>query len=61
MNIGIENIKTFEKRNKVYTTPLRTIYKFIEKYYFKESDIFPNNFIENIRIMQMKLSIYQLR
>ena len=40
MKIDIENINTFEKRNKVYTTQWRTIYEFIEEHYFKESDIF---------------------
>ena len=30
MNIDIENINTFEKRNKVYTTQWRTIYEVIE-------------------------------
>ena len=29
INIYIENINTFEKRNKVYTTQWRTIYKVI--------------------------------
>ena len=40
MNIDIENINTFEKRNKVYTTQWRKIYEVIEEDYFKESDIF---------------------
>ena len=30
MNIDIENISTFEKENKLYTTHWRTIYKVIE-------------------------------
>ena len=30
MNIDIENINTFEKRNKLYTTQWRTIYEVIE-------------------------------
>ena len=40
MGIDIENINTFEKRNKLYTTQWRTIYEFIEEDYFTESDIF---------------------
>ena len=30
MNIDIENINTFENRNKVYTTKWRTVYEVIE-------------------------------
>ena len=30
MNIDIENINTFENRNKVYTTQWRTVYEVIE-------------------------------
>ena len=33
MNIDIEDINTFEKINKVYTTQQRTIYKVIEPYF----------------------------
>ena len=40
MNIDIEKINTFGKRNKVNTTQWTTIYKVIEEAYFKESDIF---------------------
>ena len=43
MNIDIENINTFENRNKVYTNQWRTIYEVIEEYYFTESDIFPDD------------------
>ena len=43
MNIDIENINTFENRNKVYTTQWRTIYEVIEEYYFTGSDIFPDD------------------
>ena len=34
-NIDIENINTFEKRSKVYTTQWRKIYEVIEEDYFK--------------------------
>ena len=34
MNIDIENINTFEKRNKVYTNKWRTIYEVIEPEFF---------------------------
>ena len=43
MNIDNENINTFEKKNKVYTTQWRTIYEVIEPYFFERSDIFPDN------------------
>ena len=61
MNIDIENINTFEKRNKLYTTEWRKIYKVIEPEFLKKSDTFPDSFIKNVRILQMKLLIYQLR
>ena len=37
MNIDIENINTFEKRNKVYTNKWRTIYEVIEPEFFYKS------------------------
>ena len=61
MKIDIENINIFEKRNKVNTTQWRKIYEVIEEDYFKESDIFQMVLFKNVRIMQMKLLIYQLR
>ena len=61
MDIDIDKINKFEKRNKENTTQWRKIYKVIEEDYFKESDIFPDDFIKNVRIMKMKLLIYQLR
>ena len=36
MNIDIENINTFENRNKVYTTQWRKIYEFIEPEFLRE-------------------------
>ena len=51
MNIDIENINTFEKRNKVYTTQWRTIYKVIKQDCFNEFDNFPDHFLVNVRIM----------
>ena len=45
MNIDIENINTFENKNKVYTTQWRTIYEVIEPYSFKKSDTFPDDYI----------------
>ena len=39
MSIIIENINTIEKRNKVYTKRLGTIYKVIQPDYFSETDI----------------------
>ena len=49
MNIDIENINTFEKRNKVNTTQWSTIYEVTEEDYFKESDIFPDYFIKKCK------------
>ena len=40
MNIDVENINTFENRNKTIATQWRTIYEVIEQYYFNKSDIF---------------------
>ena len=40
MNIDIEKIDNFSKRNKLYTTQWRTIHEVIVEAYFKESDIF---------------------
>ena len=51
MNIDIENINTFENRNKVYTTQWRTIYEVIKPEFFEKCDIFPDNFLQNARIM----------
>ena len=61
INIDIENISTIEKKNKVYTKLWRTIYEVIQQHIFKETDIFPDDFIINVRIMQMKLNFYHLR
>ena len=44
MNIDIENIKFFEKRNKVNTTHWRKIYEVMEPYFCEKSDIFPDYF-----------------
>ena len=44
MTIDIENINTFEKINKVYTTQWRKIYEVIEPCFFEKSDIFPDDF-----------------
>ena len=46
MKIYIENISTFEKRNKVYTTQWMKIYKVIEPESLNKSDNFPNDFIK---------------
>ena len=44
MKIDIDNIKAFEKRNKVYTTKWSTIYEVIEPDCFEESDNFSDDF-----------------
>ena len=43
MDTNIENIKTFENGNKVYTTEWRKIYGVIEEDYFTKSDLFPED------------------
>ena len=40
MRIYIQNINTFEKRNKVYKTQWRTIHKVIDEDHFNKYDIF---------------------
>ena len=61
MNIDIDNINSFGNRNIIYTTQWRKINEVIEPYFFKETDTVPDDFINILRIMQMKLLIYQLR
>ena len=61
MNIYIWNINTIEKRNKLCTTQWRKIYEVIEPEFLKEIWHFPDDFIKNIRIMNMNLIIYHLR
>ena len=46
MNINIDKINTFEKRNKANTIKWRPIYKVIEEAYFKEYAIFPDAFMK---------------
>ena len=61
VDIDIENINTIEKIHKVYTKIWGTIYEVIQQYVFDEIDIFPDDFIKIVRIMQIQLIIYQLR
>ena len=61
MKTDIEKINTFVKRNKVYTTQWRRIYEVVEEAYFEESEIFPDDLIKYVGIMQMKILIYHLR
>ena len=49
MNIYIENINRIENRNKVYTRLWRTIYKVIQPYFLKETEIFPDDFIKKCK------------
>ena len=49
MKIDIENINTFENRNKVYISQWRTIYEVIEEDQFNKSDIFPDDFIKKCK------------
>ena len=49
MSIDIENINTIEKRKNIYTKQWRTIYEVIQQYFFKETKIFPDNFINKCK------------
>ena len=49
MKIGIENINIFEKRKKSFTTQWMKIYEVTEEDYFKESDIFLDDFIKKCK------------
>ena len=57
MNIDIETIILFEKIDKVYTTQWRKIYEVIKPEFFEKSDIFPDDFLKYVGIMQMKLDL----
>ena len=59
INIDIENINTIENRKKAYKKEFN-----LQSYttiFLKETDIFPDDFIKNVRMMQMKLNFYHLR
>ena len=49
MNIDIENINTIEKRKSIYTKQWRTTYEVIQPDLFKETDIFPDDFIKKCK------------
>ena len=49
MNIYIENVNTFENRNKVYINQWRTIYEVIEPEFLKKSDTFPDDYIKKCK------------
>ena len=49
MNIDIENSNTTEKRKKVYNKQWRTIYEVIQPYFFRKTDIFPDDFIKKCK------------
>ena len=48
MDIDIVNINTLEKRNRVNKTQWKKIQEVIEENYFKEYNIFPDDFIEKM-------------
>ena len=59
IKIDIENINTIENRKKAYKEEFN-----LQSYttiFLKGTDIFPDDFIKNVRIMQMKLNFYHLR
>ena len=49
MDINIDKINTYETRNKSNTIKWRPIYKVIEEAYFKESENFPNDFMQQCK------------
>ena len=50
INIDIENIYTIEKSHKLYTKRRRKIYEVIQQEFFF-TDIFPDDFLNIVRIM----------
>ena len=46
MDIYIDNINTFEKRNKLNTIKCRPIYEVLDKAYFIDSNIFSYAFMQ---------------
>ena len=49
LDIDIENISTFEKRNKVNTTQWRPIYEVIYEAYFIGSKLFSGDFMQKFK------------
>ena len=49
MDFNIDKINLFLKRNKVNTKKWRPIYEVIEEAYFKESENFPDDFMQQCR------------
>ena len=49
MDVDIENINTFEKRNKVNTIKWRPIYEVIDEAYFMDYKIFSHTFMQKCK------------
>ena len=49
MDIDIDNIDTYEIRNKANTIKWRPIYEVIEEAYFKEYEIFSDAFMQQCK------------
>ena len=49
MDIDIDKINPIEKRNKISTIKLRPIYEVIEEAYFKESEMFSDDFMKKCK------------
>ena len=49
MDIDIDKINTFEKRNKVNTIKWRPIYEFLDESYFMDSKIFSDAFMQQCK------------
>ena len=53
MNIDIKNITTISRRTNYIQLNVGKSTKVIDQDYFKKTDIFPDDFIKNVRIMQI--------
>ena len=60
MSQDIETIDTYETRTKVDKTQWRPIYEVIDETFIKESNIFPDDFSDNVKIIQTKHNLYQV-
>ena len=60
MSKDIETIDTYETRTKVDKTQWRPIYEGIDEAYIKESNIFPGDLSENVKIIQTNHNLYQV-
>ena len=58
MSQDIETIDTYQNRTKVNITQWRPIYEVIDEEYIKDSNIFPDDFIKECKIIIKRTTIY---